>query len=247
ASNPLNVTHTYTAHVFVNNGSGAAYTDAPNGTVVTFTLLPGSVGHFTGVNTCTITNGLGTCTVDTTSSVAGDDTMQASTTLAVGGVTLTRTTGQPAPGHANSGNAVKHWIPPTPGGLIAPTQTTCNDVLNGTAATLDAVNYSVTGGKIGQGINPGVFFYYAKITTTQPNQVVTVTQSNDSTNSAANFQILNGQAWLWSGDCSSKIVGSTTNGATGASFTVPVPGNYIIGTKSNTKSIARTPAPIPND
>jgi len=163
--------------------------------------------------------------------------------VTVNGVALTRST---ADGHAgDSPDAIKNWIPP--GGLIAPTQTTCNDVLNGTASTLGAVNYSVNGGKIGQGINPGVFFYYAKITTTTPNQVVTVTESNNSTNNAALFQILNGQAWLWSGNCASKIVGTTTNGGSGASFTVPVPGNYIIGIKYDTKSIAGTTAPVPAD
>jgi hypothetical protein len=247
ASNPLNVTHTYTAHVFVNSASSAAYSNAPDGTIVTFTLLPGSVGHFTGGNTCTTSGGTGTCTIDTTSSVAGDDTMQAAVTLSVGGVVLTRTTGQPAPGHTNSGNAVKHWLPPTPGGLIAPTKTTCGDVLNRTADTLDSVNYSVGGGRIGQGINPGVFFYYAKITTTTSNQMVTVGQSNDSTNGAALFGILQGQAWLWSGNCSSKVVGITTDNASGASFVAPVPGDYIIGVKYDTKSIAGTAAPVPPD
>ena len=104
----------------------------------------------------------------------------------------------------------------------------------------------MSGGKIGQGINPGVFFFYTKITTTTPGQVVTVTESNTSTNNTPNFGILQGQAWLWSGDCSSKIVG-TTSGPNGenASFTVPVPGNYIIGVKYQTKTIAGAPAPVP--
>src|SRR5439155_5782211 len=57
---------------------------------------------------------------------------------------------------------------PPPSALIAPTQTTCQDVLNGTASTLGQINYSLTGPaanqKIAQSINPGVFFYYAKIT-----------------------------------------------------------------------------------
>jgi hypothetical protein len=136
----------------------------------------------------------------------------------------------------------------TPTGLIAPTQTTCSDVLNGTAAVLGQVNYSLSGGRIGQGINPGVFFFYSKITTTLPNQVVTVSQSNTSTNNTPLFGILNGQAWLWSGDCSSKIVGSTTGANdSGASFTVPTPGNYIIGIKYQTKTIAGANAPVPAD
>jgi len=135
-----------------------------------------------------------------------------------------------------------------PGGLIAPTQTTCNDVLNNTAAVLDQVNYRLSGGTIGQSINPGVFFFYSKITTTVPNQVVTVTQTNTSTNNAALFGILNGQAWLWSGDCSSKLIG-TTFGANDsqARFVVPTPGNYIIGIKYQTKTLVGTVAPVPAD
>src|SRR6266536_2802725 len=46
AVNPVNTTHTYTAHVFINDGSGAAYTDAPDGTVVSFAFVGGHVGSF---------------------------------------------------------------------------------------------------------------------------------------------------------------------------------------------------------
>ncbi len=108
ATNPVNTTHTYTAHVFVNTGSG--YTDAPDGTVVMFAFVGAHVGSFSAGNQCTIANDEGTCTIDTTSASPGNDTMQASTTLAVGGLALTRTTGQAAPGHENSGNAAKNWV-----------------------------------------------------------------------------------------------------------------------------------------
>jgi hypothetical protein len=138
--------------------------------------------------------------------------------------------------------------PPKPTGIIAPTQTTCQDYTGGTAQTLGQVNYSVSGGKIGQGINPGVFFYYTKITTTTPGQVVTVTQSNTSTNSTPLFGILNGQAWLYPADCSSHTSGTVTgpNGS-GASYTIPTAGTYIIGIKYQTKTIAGAPAPVPAD
>jgi len=138
--------------------------------------------------------------------------------------------------------------PPSPTGIIAPTQTTCQDYTGGTAQTLGQVNYSVVGGKIGQGINPGVFFYYTKITTTTVNQVVTVSQSNTSTNNTPLFGILNGQAWLYPADCSSHTSGTVTgpNGS-GASYTIPTPGTYIIGIKYQTKTIAGAPAPLPAD
>ena len=134
-----------------------------------------------------------------------------------------------------------------PGGLIAPTLTTCQDFVSGTAATLGQINYSVSGGKIAQSINPGVFFYYTKITTTLPNQVVTVSQSNTSTNGAALFQVLNGQAYLYSTGCTTLLTGTLNATSTGASFIVPTPGTYIISIKYSAKSIAGTKAPAPVD
>lgn len=138
--------------------------------------------------------------------------------------------------------------PPPPQGIIAPTQTSCQDFIGGTAQTLGQINYSVRGGKIGQGINPGVFFFYTKITTTVPNQVVTVSQSNTSTNNTPLFGILNGQAWLYPADCSSHTSGTVTGpNDSGASYTIPTPGTYIIGIKYQTKTIAGAPAPVPAD
>jgi hypothetical protein len=133
--------------------------------------------------------------------------------------------------------------PPT--GQITPTQVQCSDILNGTAPTLDGINYTVSGGKIAQSINPGVFFFWTKITTTVPNQVVTVSQSNTSTNNAALFEINQGWDRVYTGDCSSYISGTETGGGTGATFTIKTPGNYILGIKYQTKTIAGTTAPVP--
>jgi uncharacterized repeat protein (TIGR01451 family) len=131
--------------------------------------------------------------------------------------------------------------PPPPGGLIAPTETTCQQFASGTASTLGQVNYSVSNGKIAQSINPGVFFYYAKITTTVANTVVTVSESQND--AGALFQIQKDQARLYKGDCSSWTGGTLINGDTGASFTIATPGTYIISIKYSTKSIAGTSAP----
>ena len=116
--------------MFVNTGSGAGYVNAPNGTVVTFAFVGAHVGSFTGRNTCTIANGLGTCTVDTTSADAGT-THQASTTLSVGG-SLTRTTGQGTVGHVNGDNATK-----TVGGR-RPSRTDIHDAAHAVITTATA-------------------------------------------------------------------------------------------------------------
>src|SRR5260221_555396 len=47
---------------------------------------------------------------------------------------------------------------------ITPTQTTCTTFSNGTSDTLSTVNYSVRNGKITSAVNPGVFFYWVKVT-----------------------------------------------------------------------------------
>jgi hypothetical protein len=134
-----------------------------------------------------------------------------------------------------------------PSGLITHTNVDCADVLNGNASNsiIDALNYPSSAGKIGQGINPGKFFFWATITTTVPNQVVTVTQSNNSSNGAALIGIHQDWQRLYTGDCSSFITGTQINNGTGARFTVPTPGTYIIGIKYDPKTLAGTKVPVP--
>ena len=262
--NPIPTSTTTEIH---NNAGGGAVTSVPEGTTVhdfvTVTGVPGQPGPAGTVDVQWFTNGGctqpfathkietlvpdaggGFSTVDATDFpqgplVAGHYSFQANY-LGDG-----NTPSQFAP--SQGGCEPLTVVPPENKGIIAPTQTTCTDFTSGTAPTLGQVNYSVTGGgKIGQGINPGVFFYYTKITTTVANQVVTVGQSNTSTNNTPLFGILNGQAWLYPADCSSHVVGTTTGANdSGASFTVPTPGTYIIGIKYQTKTIAGAPAPVP--
>jgi len=130
-------------------------------------------------------------------------------------------------------------------GQITPTQVDCDQFASGTAPTLTDVFYKVSGGLIAQSINPGVFFYWTHITTTVPNQVVTVSQTNTSTNNTALFTVHQGWDRLYKGDCSSYKTGTEVAGGSGASFTVLTPGDYIIGIKYQTKTIAGTPAPVP--
>jgi hypothetical protein len=258
ATNPVNTTHTLTITVNANPNTGSIVAGTATATILASSTTGGFDPNTTTPPTTATCNypagpsGSSSCTVVIKSAAAGETDVQASSAISQVGVTgsLTRTTGTAANTTAgcstDCGNAVKHWRAP-PQGIIAPTQTTCSDFTSGTASTLASVNYSVTGGnKIGQGINPGVFFYYTKITTTTANQVVTVSQSNTSTNNAALFGILQGQAWLYPADCSSHVVGTTTGvGDTGASFTIKTPGTYIIGIKFQTKTIAGTTAPVP--
>jgi hypothetical protein len=135
-------------------------------------------------------------------------------------------------------------------GLVAPTNTSCAQFAQGTAPALGSIFYTVNGGKIGQNINPGVFFYYAFITapagTTSSNPfVATVTQSNNSTNNAALFQANNGHAFLCTATGGTASNFSVSNVGSGATYTITAPGTYIISIQYSTKSIAGTKAPQP--
>jgi hypothetical protein len=106
ATNPVNQAHTITATVTQNDGTGS--TPAPNGTLVTFSLLNNTAGatFVSGVNTCTTSSGI--CTVQINTSTAGGVDIRATTTFSVGGASLTRTTGDGLSG--DSANAHKDYV-----------------------------------------------------------------------------------------------------------------------------------------
>lgn len=130
-------------------------------------------------------------------------------------------------------------------GKITLTDFECPSILAGTAPALGQVTYSAVGGKIAQGLSPGAFYYWTKITTTVPNQVVTVTQSNTSVNNAALFGVLQGWDRVYTSTCGSWKAGTLIANGSGASFTIGAPGTYFVGIKYATKSIAGTVAPVP--
>jgi hypothetical protein len=134
--------------------------------------------------------------------------------------------------------------PPQQTGVIAHTNTSCKDFLGGNPnIVIGQINYSASNGTIGNGINPGQFFYYTQITTTVPNQVVTVTQTHTGT--AAEFEGAMPRTYTTS--CDNAVNGTMTNGDTDATFTIPTPGTYVLSIKYGTKSISGTPAPVPDD
>jgi hypothetical protein len=181
-----------------------------------------------------------------TSNVAGTTVVSATSNIPVSGQSITRTTNTAVNTAAGgSGNAEKIWE--GGGGQITPTQVDCEMYQSGTAPDLASVNYPSSGGKIGQGINPGVFFFWTEIVTTVPNQVVTVSQSNTSLNNTALFKIHAGYQRIYTGDCASWTTGTPNASNTGTSFTVATPGTYVIGIRYDVKSIAGTPVPVPAD
>jgi hypothetical protein len=92
ATNPVNTNHTLHCHINVNDGTG--FVNAPDGTTCTVTVISGAATPVSqNCTTGTPTAGSGSCDVVITSSTPGSNTIQASTMVDVGGVSLTRTTG----------------------------------------------------------------------------------------------------------------------------------------------------------
>ena len=108
ANNPVGTNHVLTCHVNINDGTG--FVNAPAGTVCTGSITNGP-GSFVGSSQCSTLGTTGSCTLTITSATPGTTTIQATTTVAVAGVTLTRTTGD---AHAGDGpNATKNWADDT--------------------------------------------------------------------------------------------------------------------------------------
>jgi uncharacterized repeat protein (TIGR01451 family) len=103
ATNRVGQTHTFTAHVNVNDGTGFA--NAPAGTVITFTKDSGP-GTLAG-SQCSTVGATGSCTVNLNSTQTGVTTVSAHTNVTVSGVTLTRDTNGTG---QNSVPATKTWV-----------------------------------------------------------------------------------------------------------------------------------------
>jgi uncharacterized repeat protein (TIGR01451 family) len=106
ATNQLGDPHVFTGHVNVNTGTGG-YVNAPAGTVINFTIVsgPGSLS----AASCTTVGTTGSCSVTlTNTTTSGVTTVRASTTVVVGGQSITRSTGDANAG--DSANGVKTWI-----------------------------------------------------------------------------------------------------------------------------------------
>jgi hypothetical protein len=122
---------------------------------------------------------------------------------------------------------------------ITPTSTTCTQFASGTAPTEGPVMYSTSGTTISQ-TDPGVIFYWVKVTVAGPGkQTFTITQS--ATYSPATgtslFTLASG-SFAYGGNCntlSTAITGTDANRQ--VVFTAAQAGTYYIGLKYKTDDI----------
>jgi hypothetical protein len=129
------------------------------------------------------------------------------------------------------------------------TGATCTDFSGGTAQTLSNVQYSVKNGKINQE-NPGVFYYWVKVTAPAGGNTFMVNQSITAGNFNTLFAIANGSN-VYNSSCTNahgNFTQSTINNTTGTvtvTFNAPTAGIYYIGIKFQTSSVDGKTAPTP--
>jgi len=127
-------------------------------------------------------------------------------------------------------------------GQITPTGTTCSQFNLGSADTLSQLNYSIKNGQV-SAVNPGVFFYWIKVTAVAGSNTFTVNQSQSD--AFAHFFDQAAGSFVYSSGCTKVSVQSitTSTGVTTVTFTAPSAGTYIIGIKYNSKSVEGFTAP----
>jgi hypothetical protein len=118
---------------------------------------------------------------------------------------------------------------------ITPTATDCTQFASGTAPTLDTLQYSLKGNpKVINQVNPGVFFYWVKVTGSGDNSL-TITQ----TPGTPTFELASG-SFVWDSNCV-KVDGTTSvvdNLDGSVTVTFSGTGTFYIGLKYNASSLA---------
>jgi len=130
---------------------------------------------------------------------------------------------------------------------ITPTGTTCRDFSSGTAETLSSVQYSVKNGSISQ-VNPGVLFYWVRVTAPAGNNSFTITETITTGNFSTPMAMANGGSNVFNSDCSSvspTITQNPTTGMVSVTFNAPVAGTYFISIKYAANSVVGSPPPSP--
>jgi hypothetical protein len=120
----------------VNAGNGS-FTNAPAGTVIGFSKVsgPGTLS----ASSCTTVGTTGSCTVTLTNTTTpGTTVVRATTTVTVGGLSLTRTTADGKPG--DSPDATKIWNECPPAGTFTLTGSTASTGTFGNIRTFTASN-----------------------------------------------------------------------------------------------------------
>jgi uncharacterized repeat protein (TIGR01451 family) len=124
-------------------------------------------------------------------------------------------------------------------GLIAPTQTTCQQYASGQVLPEPPLAYGVKNGKVNN-VAPGVIFYFTTITVTTNATLVSVT--NTASPAFPAIGIHQGQAFVLTTGCAQVATMAVSGGTATATLN---PGTYIIQIKYNPGSLVGTPVAGP--
>jgi hypothetical protein len=133
----------------------------------------------------------------------------------------------------------------TPTSQITPTNTACSQFSTGTAATLTQIQYALRNGKVSQ-VNPGVLFYWVKVTAGSGNQTITITQTIST--ASRPFLTASGSN-AYKTNCSTvsgtKVTQSTGTGTVTVKFNAGTGGTFFIGIKLSPSNVVGENAPAP--
>ncbi|HZV25610.1 MAG TPA: hypothetical protein VFG00_04890, partial [Acidothermaceae bacterium] len=124
---------------------------------------------------------------------------------------------------------------------IMPTNTTCQDYLNGAPSLVGGIQYSVKNGVINQ-VNPGVFFYFNAVNAVAGTNTFTIHQSITPGSFTAYLPFAAGSNVYLASTCTSLSgVTITQSGAdTVVTFTAPSTGSYVFGIKYSASFLSQT-------
>ncbi len=224
----------------VDGGANEA-TNVGNGGTTGKLTLP------TGVHTVAESAGTATTLTDYTASIVCKDGGGSGTTIASGSGPgpLSVTLAKDADVLCTITNTLRTQV-----SQITPTNTTCQMFRDGTALNLSTLEYSTKGATINQ-VNPGVLFYWVKVTGVAGANSLTITQTITSANNnftkkltvAAGSNVFNAGCTAVKG---MKITQNTSTGTVTVTFTGTAGATYYIGIKFDPKAVKGATAPSPN-
>jgi len=127
--------------------------------------------------------------------------------------------------------------------------TTCSQFASGTATTLNTVEYTLKNNTTTiQQTNPGVFFYWVKVTAAAGSSTFTVNQSITTGNFTTLFALTSGSN-VFDANCINGLKPTITQSGPNVTVTwnAPTAGTYIIAIKYSTSNLAGVTGPPSNN
>jgi uncharacterized repeat protein (TIGR01451 family) len=244
ANGSINAGETASFSIVVTSIGSATATNV----TLTDTLPSGLTWSLGGANAaaCSISSGTLTCNFGSLAPSDSRTVTLSAVTSASNCGTINNTAVVSATNDSNSANnssSASITVNCKPSAQITPTNTTCQQFVSGTASTLTGFNYGLKNGAINN-VDPGVAFYFVKVTAPGSSFTVTVNQTDNGSTppfDARQVQLFDGACNTLSNFTSSISTGTVTVNVTGATAGQ----TYIVLFKIDPHSVvgAATPSP----